>query len=107
VVALFGVRGHRLAVERPRLAPVDPLVGLARRRTEREDGPGAGRLAPSHGPHIDERSRRGVERLAVDLECRAPVEHDVQLFLARSDLIVLADQPALLGGAASIYPRGA
>jgi hypothetical protein len=41
---------------------------------------------------------RRVEGLAVDLEGCVPVEHDVELFLARPGLGVLADQRAFVAG---------
>ena len=40
----------------------------------------------------------GVDRLAVDLEGRLPVEDDVQLLLARPGLVVLVDQRAVFAG---------
>src|SRR4029077_18989523 len=45
-VALLVVGGHRLLVERPRLAPVERLVRLAGCRADREHGSLAGRLPP-------------------------------------------------------------
>ena len=41
-------------------------------------------------------------RLAVDLEGRRPVEHDVQLFLTRPGLVVLADQQVVLARGESV-----
>src|SRR6476659_6713573 len=43
-----------------------------------------------------ERVDGSLERLAVDLEGRAAVEHDVQLLLARARLVWVADQRAVL-----------
>src|SRR5215211_2981272 len=45
-VALLAVGGYRLAVERPRLTPVERLVRLAGCGTEGEDGSVPGRLPP-------------------------------------------------------------
>src|SRR5512133_922635 len=67
-VALLTVGGHRLVVERPRLAPVDPLVGLAGGCTECEDRSFPGRLPPRARRDGHECARRRVDRLAVDLE---------------------------------------
>ena len=85
-------------VERPRLTPVDPLVRLAGCGADSEDGSVPGRLPPRLRPDEHERSWRRVDRLAVDLEGRLPVEHDVQLLLARPGLVVLIDQRAVLAG---------
>jgi hypothetical protein len=38
------------------------------------------------------------DRLAVDLEGRLPVEHDVQLLLTRPRLVMLADECPVLAG---------
>src|SRR5579859_4694195 len=95
-VALLAVGAHRLVVERPRLAPVDRLVRLAGCPAKDEDGSVPGRLPTRLRPNEDECPCGRVDRLAVDLERRVPVEHDVQLFLARPGLIVIADQPAVL-----------
>src|SRR4029453_18045542 len=97
-VALLAVGGHRLAVKRPRLTPVDRLERLAGCAAEGEDGSVPGRLAPR--PRLDRHERPGgrVDRFTVDLEGRVSVEHDVQLFLARPGLVVLGDQRAVVGG---------
>src|SRR5262245_40128758 len=97
-VALLAVGTHRIAVERPRLAPVERLEGLTGRRTEGEDRSVPRRLSPCLRPNENESPRRRVDRLAVDLERRVPVQHDVQLLLTRAGLIVLADQRAVLAG---------
>src|SRR5437763_1156412 len=94
-VALLAVSGHRLAVEGPRLTPVERLVCLAACGAEGEDGSVAGRLPPRLRPHEHERPCRGVDRLAVELEGRLPVEHDVQIFLARPGLVMLTYQRAV------------
>src|SRR5204863_6395931 len=80
------------------VAPVDALVGLAGCGADDEEGSFTGRLPPRLRPDVDERSRRGVDRLAVDLEGHLPVDHDVQLLLARPGLVVLIDQRAVLPG---------
>ena len=105
-VALLAVGGQRVPVELPRLAPVDPLVGLAGCPAEGEDRPGPGRLPPRLRRDEHERSCRRIDRLAVDLEGRRPVEHDVQLFLARSGLVVLVDEQAVLTGLESVDAEG-
>ena len=92
-------------MERPRLAPVDSLVRLAGRAADHEDRPVSGRLAPHLGPDEHERPRRRVDRLAVELERRIPVEHDVHLLLARSGLVVLADERALVAGGKGVHPE--
>ena len=97
-VPLFAVGRHGLSVERPRLTPVDPLVRLAGCGADSEDGSVPGRLPPRLRPDEHECPCGRVERLAVDLEGRLPVEHDVQLLLARPGLVVLADQRAVLAG---------
>src|SRR6266540_1390 len=97
-VSLFAVGRHGLSVERPRLTPVDPLVRLAGCGADNEDGSVPGRLPPRLRPDEHERPGGRVERLAVDLEGRLPVEHDVQLLLARPGLVVLTDQRAVLAG---------
>src|SRR5829696_10152539 len=97
-VTLFAVGRHRLSVERPRLTPVDPLIRLAGCGADSEDGSVSGRLPPRLRPDEHERSRRRVDRLAVDHEGRLPVEDDVQLLLARPRLVVLVDQRAVLAG---------
>src|SRR5215211_5425620 len=81
-VALFAVGPHGLSVERPGLTPVEPLVRLAGCGADGEDGSVPGRLPPRLRPDEHECSWRRVDRLAVDLEGRLPVEHDVKLFLA-------------------------
>ena len=97
-IPLFTVGRHRLAVERPRVTPVDSLVRLAWCGADGEHGSVTGRLPPRLRPDEHECSRLRVDRLAVDLERHPPVEHDVQLLLARADLVVLIDQRAILAG---------
>src|SRR5205823_6698215 len=82
-VPLFAVGRHGLSVERPRLTPIDPLVRLAGCGADSEDGSVPGRLPPRLWPDEHECSRARVDRLAVDLERRVSVEHDVQLLLTR------------------------
>src|SRR5829696_2220654 len=94
----FAVGHHGLSVKRPRLAPVDPLVRLAGCAADSENGSVPGRLPPRLRPDEHECSWRRVDGLAVDLEGRVPVEHDVQLLLARPGLVVLIDQRAVLAG---------
>jgi len=81
-VALLCVRTHRVAVERPRFSPVKCLVRLARCGTNGENCPVPCRLPPRFWADKYECPSRRVDRMAVDLECRIPVEHDVQLLLA-------------------------
>src|SRR5262245_12726819 len=97
-VALLAVSGHRLSMELPRIAPVESLVRRAGRRAEGEDGSVASRLSPGLGLDEDICAGGRVDRLTVDLEGRFPVEHDVQLLLARTGLVMLADQPAVVAG---------
>jgi hypothetical protein len=97
-VALLAVGLHRLAVERPRLTPVDPLVRLAGCGADGKHGPVSGRLPPRVRPDEHERPCGRVDRLAVELEGRTPIEDDVQLLLARPGLVVLTDQRAVLAG---------
>src|SRR3954451_4245168 len=104
-VALLAVGGQRIAVEGPRLTPVDRLVRLAGCPAEGEDGSIAGRLPPRLRAHENERACGRVDRLAVDLEGGLPVEHDVQLLLARSGLVVLVDQRAVLAGRVTVDPE--
>src|SRR4029450_1678350 len=80
-IALLAVGGHRFAVERPRLTPVERSVRLALGRADGKDGSFPGCLPARVRPHEHVRPRGCVERLAVDLEGRVPVEHDVQLLL--------------------------
>jgi hypothetical protein len=47
----------------------------------------------------------GVDRLTVDLEGRFAVEQDVQLLLARSGLVVLIDQRAVVAGREGVDPE--
>ena len=56
--------------------------------------------SPSAATRPDEHdcSWRRVGGLTVDLEGRLPVEHDVQLLLARPGLVVLVDQGAVFAG---------
>src|SRR5262249_61680608 len=61
-----------------------------------EDGSVPGRLPPRLGPDEYECSWRRIDRFAVDLKRRLPVEHDVQLLLARPGLVVLVDQRPVL-----------
>src|SRR6185503_11950977 len=76
--------------------PADRLVRLAGRCADGDDR--RARLLGERGPlHIgldeDERPRRSVDRLAVELEPRAPLEHEVELLVAvariRVRLVVL------------------
>src|SRR5262245_19997977 len=97
-VPLFAVSDHRLSVGLPRLAPVDPLVGLPGRRADGEDRPVPGCLALRPWPDEHECSGLGVDLLTVDLEGRVPVENDVQLLLARPGLVLLSAQGPVLGG---------
>src|SRR5439155_19559252 len=83
-------------MDRPRLTPIDGLVGLTRCGADGENGSVPGRLSPQPRPDEHECSRGRVDDLAVNLEGRLPVEHDVQLLLARSGLVVLIDQRAVL-----------
>src|ERR671932_2102826 len=85
-------------MERRRFAPVDRLVRLAGCGAEREDGSVPGRLSPRLRRDEYESPCGRVDRVAVDLEGRIPVEHDVQLLLARPGLVMLADQRAVLAG---------
>src|ERR687888_2771736 len=85
-------------MERRRFAPVDRLVRLAGCGADSEDGSVPRRLPPRLRPDEYESPCGRVDRLAVDLEGRIPVEHDVQLLLARPGLVVLADQRAVLAG---------
>src|SRR5262245_37241877 len=101
-VALLAVGLHRRAVERPRLTPVDPLVRLAGCGADGKDGSVSGRLPPRLRPNEHERPCGRVDRLAVELAGRSPVEHDVQLLLARAGLVVLANQRAVLAGRVSV-----
>jgi hypothetical protein len=101
-VPLFAVGDHRLSVERPRLTPVDPLVRLAGCGADSEDGSVPARLPPRLRPDEHECPGGRVDRLAVDLEGRLPVEHDVQLLLARPGLVVLTDQRAVLAGCVGV-----
>ena len=97
-VPLFAVGRHRLAVERPRLTPVDPLVGLAGYGADDDDS--CRHLSPS--------AATPARRTRVfPAPCRPPrrrsrsspsIEHDVQLLLARAGLVVLTDQRAILAG---------
>ena len=92
-------------MERPRLTPVDPLVRLARCGADGEHGSVPARLPPRLRPDGHERPGGRVERLAVHLEGRLPVEHDVQLLLARPGLVVLIDQRAVLAGRVGVDPE--
>src|SRR5204863_8791552 len=85
-VSLFAVGRHGRPVERPRLPPVDALVRLAGCAPDGEDGSVPGRLPPRLRPDGHECPCGRLERLTVDLEARVPVEHDVQLLLARPGL---------------------
>ena len=89
-------------MERPRVTPVERLVRLSGGGAESEDGSIARRLPPRLRPDEYERSCGRVDGLAVDLEGRRPVEHDVQLLLARPDLVVLADQRAVHAGCVGV-----
>src|SRR5262245_38772592 len=95
-VALLAVRLHRLAVERPRLTPVDPLVRLAGRGTDGKDRSVPRGLPPRLRPDEHQRPCGRGDRVAVDLEGRIPIEDDVQLLLARPGLVMLADERAVL-----------
>src|SRR5207244_476336 len=92
------VGDQRLSVERPRLTPVERLIRLAGLGAEGEDRSVPGRLPSRLRPDEHECPCGRVDRLAVDLEGRLPVEHDVQLLLARAGLVVLADQRTVLAG---------
>src|SRR5581483_3101880 len=91
-IALLAVGGHRALVEWPRLTPVDRLVHLAGSSAESENGSLAGRFSLRLRRHVHERSCGCIDRLAVDLERRRAVEDDVELLLARPDLVVVVDQ---------------
>src|SRR6478736_1057452 len=104
-VALLAVRGHRLLVERPRVTPVDSLVCLAVSCADDDDRRVTGRLPPRLGPDEDECPWGRVDPLAVELEGRRPVEHDVQLLLARPGLVVLVDHRAVIGGRERVDPE--
>jgi hypothetical protein len=97
-VPLFTVGGQRLSVERPSLSPVNRLVSPAGCCADGEDCSVPGRLPPRLWRGEHECPCRRVERLAVDLERRRPVDHDVQLLLARPGFVVLVDQRAVLAG---------
>src|SRR4051794_13357603 len=97
-VPLFAVGRHGLAVQRPRLTPVDRLVRLAGCGADGEDGSVSGRLPPRLRRDEHECPCGRIDGLAVDLEGRLPVEHDVQLLLPGAGLVVLADQRAVLTG---------
>src|SRR6476660_3980745 len=73
-VPLLAVGSHGLSVERPRLTPVDPLVRLAGSGADSEHGSVPARLPPRLRPDGHERPGGRVERYAIDLECRLPVE---------------------------------
>jgi hypothetical protein len=103
-VALLAVGIHRLVLDRPRLAPVHRLIRPTDRAAEGEDGCVAGRLALQLGRDRHERPGGRFERLAVDLERRGAVEHDVHLFLA-AGLVVLVDQHPVLADRAGIDPE--
>ena len=95
-IALLTVRRHRVSMERPRVPPVERLVRLAGGGAESEDGSVARRLPLRLRPDEYECSCGRVDGLAVDLEGRRPVKHDVQLFLTRPRLVMRADEyPAL------------
>src|SRR4029453_13158887 len=104
-VALLAVGTHGLVLKRPRVTPVERLVRLAGCGADGEDGSVPPRLAPRVGRDDDERPCGRVDRLTIDLEGRVPVEHEVQLLLARPGLVVLADQRAVLAGRIGVDPE--
>ena len=82
--------------------PVDPLVRLAGVAPTARTVPSPVALRRDSGPTNTSVPGRRVKRLAVDLEGRPPVEHDVQLLLARPGLVVLIDQRAVLAWAVGV-----
>src|SRR4051794_3014961 len=104
-IPLFAVGGHRRAVVLPGVAPIEPLIRLAGCGADHQHGSLTGHLPPRLRPHEHERSALRLDRLAVDLERRLAIEHDVQLLLARPGLVVLIDQRAVLTGREGVDPE--
>src|ERR671938_2031721 len=83
-------------MERPRVTPIECLVRLAACGADGEDGSVPRSLPTRLRPDEHERPCGRVDGLAVDLEARIAVEHDVQLLLSGPCLVMLADQRAVL-----------
>ena len=81
-----------------KVARLDDIERRGRDIPVREHGSVPARLPPRLRPDRHERPGGRVERYAVHFEGRVPVEHDVQLLLARPSLVVLTDQRAVLAG---------